>query len=99
MVQNNLMLTIFPSLDTLKKHAKLLETQSFYNHSNANGAVSYVKNLQFNKSTDEIVKPEQQLSLAEAKIAAEEKLDGYYMLLTSEIDKSDTEVLEMYRGL
>lgn len=89
----------FERAKALEKARKIVKNPGLYDHSTANGAVSYVKNLQFNKSTGEIFKPEHQLSIDEAKIAAEEKLDGYYMLLTSEIDKSDTEVLEMYRGL
>ena len=29
----------------------------------------------------------------------EEKFDGYYMIVTSEMDKSDSEIIDIYRGL
>jgi len=32
-------------------------------------------------------------------VAEEEKYDGYYAIVTSELDMSDTEVIETYRGL
>ena len=32
------------------------------------------------------------------KIREEEALDGYYMLLTSEMETSDDEIIDMYRG-
>ena len=35
----------------------------------------------------------------EDKIREEESLDGYYMLLTSEMETSDDEIIDMYRGL
>jgi len=33
------------------------------------------------------------------RLLREESLDGYYIISTSEIEKSDTEIIEMYRGL
>ena len=35
----------------------------------------------------------------EELIAEEEKFDGYYMIVTSEMDKSDEEIIDIYRGL
>ncbi len=32
-------------------------------------------------------------------MAEDEKYDGYYAIVTSELDMSDTEVIETYRGL
>ena len=39
------------------------------------------------------------LDIDEDKIQEEEALDGYYMLLTSEMETSDDETIDMYRGL
>ena len=50
-------------------------------------------------------KPEKSLppllgwTLMRTKIREEESLDGYYMLLTSEMETSDDEIIDMYRGL
>ena len=40
-----------------------------------------------------------QVSTYEEKIAEEEKLDGYYAIVTSEMDKTDHEIIDIYRGL
>ena len=34
-----------------------------------------------------------------AKVSEEEKYDGYYAIVTSEMDMSDIEVIDTYRGL
>ena len=47
----------------------------------------------------EIIEAKSQLSLDEEKIAEEEKLDGYYMIVTSEMEKTDDEIIDIYRGL
>lgn len=38
-------------------------------------------------------------TIDEEKIREEEAFDGYYMLLTSEMETSDDEIINMYRGL
>lgn len=35
----------------------------------------------------------------EDKIAEEEKFDGYYAIVSSEFDKTDDEIIDIYRGL
>ena len=39
------------------------------------------------------------LELDEEKIAEEAKYDGYYSIVTSELNLSDTEIRNIYRGL
>ena len=39
------------------------------------------------------------LDIDEDEIREEESLDGYYMLLTSEMETSDDEIIDIYRGL
>src|SRR5699024_8015341 len=39
------------------------------------------------------------LDIDEEKIREEEALDGYYMLLTSEMETPDDEIIDIYRGL
>lgn len=56
-------------------------------------------NIMKNKNTGEIIEAKSQLSLDEDKIAEEEKLDGYYMIVSSEMNKTDDEIIEIYRGL
>ena len=62
------------------------------------GSASYVKNIAFNKDTGEIVDGVA-LSLDLEKIQEEEKYDGYYSIVTSELKMSDHELRDIYRGL
>lgn len=89
----------FERAKALEKAQKIVNNLSLYDRTTAQGACGYVKDLHFDKKTGEVLDPEQQLSLDEAKSAEVEKLDGYYMLMTSEMDKSDEEILEMYCSL
>ncbi len=59
---------------------------------------AYVQNIAFDKSTGEIVEG-REVVLDEAKIAEEEKYDGYYSIVTSELKMSDQEIRGTYRGL
>jgi transposase len=68
-----------------------------YDRITAAGATGYVLNLSFNKSTGEIVDKDLQLDIA--RIREEEKYDGYYSIVTSELDLSDPEIRRIYRGL
>lgn len=69
-----------------------------YDRITAAGSGAYVKNIAFDKSTGEIVDG-RELTLDLDKIADEEKFDGYYSIVTSEINMSDHEMRDTYRGL
>lgn len=64
----------------------------------AAGSASYVKNIAFDKTTGEIIDG-RALALDTEKIKDEQKYDGYYSIVTSELDMSDTEMRDVYRGL
>ena len=63
------------------------------------GAAGYIKNLKIDKDTGEISNIEDTLLLDYDKIEEEEKYDGYYALMTSELDETDENIMEAYRGL
>lgn len=69
-----------------------------YDKVTAAGSGAYVQNIAFDKSTGEVVDG-RELVLDEAKIAEEEKYDGYYSIVTSELKMSDHEMRKTYRGL
>ena len=69
-----------------------------YDRITAKGSSSYVKNIAFDRSTGGIVDG-RELLLDEEKIKEEEKYDGYYSIVTSELTMSDGEMREVYRGL
>ena len=76
----------------------LIKHPKKYDRINSKGSASYVKNIAFDKTTGEIVDGKN-LSLDEEKIAEEEKYDGYYAIVTSELGMSDEEMRRTYRGL
>lgn len=83
----------------IDKARDLIGNVKKYNKKNCYGASKYVKHLVFDKNTGEIIEAKSQLSLDEDKIADEERLDGYYAIVTSEMDKTDNEIIDIYRGL
>ena len=85
-----------PAID---KARDLIGNVQKYNKKNCFGASKYVKHLVFDKNTGEIIQAKSQLSLDEDKIAEEEKLDGYYLIVSSEYKKTDDEIIDIYRGL
>ncbi|MCL1908631.1 MAG: IS1634 family transposase [Holophagaceae bacterium] len=73
---------------------------SKYNRAMSYGAARYIKNLAFDKKTGELlIQAGQAPVFDEAKLAEEELYDGYYVIVSSEIKKSDDEIIELYRGL
>ena len=69
-----------------------------YDRITAKGRTSYVKNISFDKTTGEIVDGHM-LSLDMEKIEEEEKYDGYYSIVTSELEMTDLEMHKAYKGL
>lgn len=69
-----------------------------YNKVNVKGAKSYINNIKFIKKTGEIADGIE-LTLKEELIKEEEKYDGYYSIVTSELNMSDTDLRKKYRGL
>ena len=85
-----------PAID---KANDLIGNVQKYNKKNCYGASKYIKHLVFDKNTGEIIEAKSKLYLDEEKIAEEEKLDGYYVIVSSEMDKTDDEIIDIYRGL
>ena len=63
------------------------------------GALKYVKGLEVDPRTGEVIQTGTQYYLNEEKIAEEAKYDGYYAVVTSELEMPDTDVMDYYRGL
>lgn len=85
--------------DAMVARAKdLIAYPKKYDRVSAKGAASYVNNIAFNKETGEIIE-DRDLSLDVQKIQEEEKYDGYYSIVTSELEMSDYELRDIYRGL
>lgn len=76
----------------------LIKHPKKYNRVSCAGSASYIQNIAFSKDTGEIVEG-RALELNLEKIREEEKYDGYYSIVTSELEMSDLEMREIYRGL
>ena len=85
--------------EVLKKAHELAANPQKYTKATSYGAAKYVKNLKFDEKTGEILEVKEHPVFDSAKVAEEERYDGYYAIVTSELDMSDTEVIETYRGL
>lgn len=83
---------------TIAKAQKYLQSPSSLTRALAYSAASYIKGLQYDKE-GEIIETKSMLYLDEARIREEEQYDGYYAIVTSELDKSDAEIIDLYHGL
>ena len=85
--------------EVVKKALDLVADPKKYNRAITYGAAKYVKHLEFDKKTGEILEGKQQPYFDSDKLAEEEKYDGYYAMVTSELDMSDEQIIDTYRGL
>ena len=83
----------------VKKAAELVASPAKYDRATSYGAARYVKNIEFDSDTGEILKGAKKPSFDFEKLAEDEKYDGYYSVVTSELDMADGDIIETYRGL
>ena len=83
----------------LQKARELIKDPSKFKQSNSYGAAKYVKNINFDKETGEIITTKGILSFDDKKLKEEEMLDGYYAIVSSELQLSDDRIIDIYRGL
>ena len=81
------------------KAKALIVNPDKFNKYNTYGAAKYVKHIEFDKDTGEIVMTKSILSFDEEKLAEDEKYDGYYVIVTSKTDASDDWIIETYKEL
>jgi hypothetical protein len=82
----------------IERAKDLISNPKKYNRITASGSASYINNIKFDKKTGAVADG-LDLSLKLDKIAEEEKYDGYYSIVTSELNMSDEELRSKYRGL
>lgn len=83
----------------IAKAQDLAKNPGSYTRATSYGAAKYVKKVDYDKDTGEILMASSILELDEEKLREEEALDGYYVLLTSEMNRSDDDIIDIYRGL
>ncbi len=82
----------------IERAKDLIKYPKKYDRITAKGSAAYILNIAFDKTTGEIVEG-QTLELDMDKIKEEEKYDGYYSIVTSELSMSDQQMHKVYRGL
>lgn len=82
----------------IEKAKDLIKNPGAYTRATSYGAVGYINNIKFDKETG-VVSNGSELSLNIEKITEDEKLDGYYSIVTSEENLSDLELRNIYKGL
>jgi hypothetical protein len=83
---------------TIAKAQRYLKSPSSLARSLSYSAASYIKGIQINDD-GEIVETNTKLYLDMDKIREEEQYDGYYSIVTSELDCTDSDIIEIYHGL
>ena len=84
----------------IHKAEHLISSQSAYNRSTSHGAAKYVKDLTYSTDSGEVLQDAKHIRFFDDKrLIEEEKYDGYYAIVTSELDTEDEKIIEMYRGL
>jgi transposase len=85
--------------EAIAKALKMIENPAKYRSTFDYGAAGYIENIKIDKETGEISNVDDTLILDREKIAEEEKYDGYYAIVTSELDDPDEHIIDTYRGL
>ncbi len=83
----------------LEKARKIVDHPYRYTKQEAKGALRYVKEIEFDKNTGKCLNTRKIPYLDEKKIAEDEKYDGYYAIITSEMDMHPLDVVKTYHGL
>ena len=82
----------------IAKAKDLISNPGKYTRATSVGAAGFVSNIKFDEKTG-LVSNVTSLSLNEEKIKELEKYDGYYSIVTSELEMSDKDLRDKYRGL
>ena len=83
----------------VKKARTIINNPKNFTKQNTFGAAKYIRQIEYDKSTGEIVTPASELLFNDEVLAEEEKYDGYYVIVTNRYEKPDDWIIDTYRGL
>ena len=83
--------------EIVAKAQELIANPEKYTRATSYGAASYVGNIEYDKDSGEVVG--KNLFLDTVKIEEQEKYDGYYSVVTSELSMPTDKIVTTYRGL
>ncbi len=85
--------------EVVKKAMDLIANPVKYTRATSYGAAAYVTNIEFDKKTGKVLESEKIPKFKSDKLLEDEKYDGYYAIVTSELEMSNGEIIDKYRGL
>lgn len=85
--------------ETIAKANELIRTPGRMTASEDYGAKRYIASIDIDEKTGECIDAYKLAYLDEEKIKDDEKYDGFYVLITSEVDTPDFEIIEQYHNL
>ena len=86
--------------EMIAKAEDLAANPSKHTKATSYGAAAYVQNIEFDDETGEVTTAKNGMpSVNYDKIREEEKYDGYYSIVTSELEMNDLDIIDTYRGL
>ena len=85
--------------EILAKAQVLIDDPKKFTKATSYGATAYVNNIEYDKETGEVLDTGKHLCLNLSKIEDEEKFDGYYSIVTSELKMDTNKIVDTYRGL
>lgn len=86
--------------ERISRAYEIIEDPTKHNKGTVHGAAAYIKNIMFDKKTGEVCEyPGEKLMFDSEKAQEDAKYDGYYCLISSELDIPAQEIIEIYRGL
>jgi len=84
----------------IKRAHDIIANPKKYTKATAHGAAAYIQNIAYDKKTGEVIEEMGKALLFDEKKAAEDAMfDGYYCLISSELDMPQQQIVEIYRGL
>ena len=85
--------------NTIRKAQSIINNPKNFNKKNTYGAAKYIRQIEYDNDTGEIIEAASVLVFNEKVLAEEEKYDGYYVIVTNMYSKSDDWVIDTYKGL
>ncbi len=85
----------------IEKALKIVNSATMYAKAENYGAMKYIKGMKLDKKTGELTldKKNSIPVIDDELIKEEEKFDGYYSIVTSELDMNENEVIDRYKEL
>jgi transposase len=85
--------------EVLEKAQKIIANPKRYDKKDAKGALRYVRDIEYDPETGECISTKHIPYLDLDKVIEDEKYDGYYAIITSEMNMPDHEVVKAYHEL